>query len=404
MEIYSKVDKRPVWELLDVDFFQFYKNYTDEQLIECKTYLLSKVKSLIDKPVATKKQNKIEKELEKYLKENAPEKYYLYVPSKKGIRRHVFKYETLENSARVRRTNHIKREIARISGVKVNIVEDLENKTFTIKYKGTVDDEKKKYINLLKRTEYNQEYFDKTTQYFEDVALGKVIRDKVEEAYIKYDNVVKEYRKQCIKHESIIERWKRLIWVIDIELRLREHEKNNNIKISRTSFTTPSDYWNKLNFKKDKFGLINNVFLLKNNVPYRVVAVEYYSWGREKPFQYSKIYLENTDDTYESLYSLIEPDGLANTYSRLTVTKEDDANVRLLIEESPSLSNEVLNYPIKDVDFYSTGNEYSNNWEEFFTDDEEDDDFDGEIQDNQEQVDLFAELDDEIDLTQLKRS
>lgn len=300
------------WQLKDYDFFSFYKDFSEKELAQIVHYIEKRIETIEENPINIKKLEKAEKELEEFVLTKLDKTCYTELPRVKGPERFIVDIPNLRKNAASRRTKWLKMRMKREHGINLKINENLKKKTFSIDIDESLSDDmieiiEKEFLNDEIMEEYKQKVND-----FNDIKKRSYeLQEEYKELTEKYQEHKKKYRRKCIEKASHVERWRRIIWVIEIEMRLRHHEATHNIKINRKPVSSNSTEWKNYKLSFDENELINNVFILKNNVPYRLILLE--DAKRFSGLKYSIAYLEVPDDEFEACFSLLKPDMMAHT-------------------------------------------------------------------------------------------
>ena len=310
----SRIDNTNTYELLDIDYFYFYEQFDDNYLDYIISYIEYNINELKKIEINRTELDESIKEIEEFV-ENLPKGLYTETPRSTGPERYNFKIHELKYNGKRNRVNWVKSVINSNIGIKVKVVDKEDEGTFDLKYLGKVSDIKKHRVEELRKTIITDEAYQKRIEEANRDKRRAVRLDKKKDRlFKKYFQNYNKYRKDSIEKATRIERWERLIWVINIEKYLRNYERENNLHIIRKPISSNDAFWN--NYRINSInGIVNNVFVLKDNVPYRLIKLKEKT-PMNSNYIFSKAVLEKyPDDEYEGIYHIYSNNDMNKTFN-----------------------------------------------------------------------------------------
>lgn len=310
----NRISRNQPWKVLDFDYYYYYTKFSDRELMLFIHYINKKIEKIEQEKISDRALKASEKQIEDFVS-TLPKETYVEILRMSGPQRYIFDFNKLKMNASQRKTKWIKRGIELKFDVKVKVSHDNKKNYFNLEYLTPVDDSTKEEINSLIDERYSKEvYRERIENDKEEVKMVNALIERQKNLYENYLEEKKKYRQECIKKACLIERWKRLIWVIEIEKRLRDHEQQFSVKIKREPLDGDSEIWKRYKLVTDNNGLIKNAFIVINHVPYRLIYIDK---GKHRQEEYEIAYLEHPDDSYESMYHIVEPHPFAKTWRKL---------------------------------------------------------------------------------------
>lgn len=310
----SRIDNTNTYELLDIDYFYFYEQFDDNYLDYIISYIEYNINELKKIEINRTELDESIKEIEEFV-ENLPKGLYTETPRSTGPERYNFKIHELKYNGKRNRVNWVKSVIKSNVGIKVKVVDKEDEGTFDLKYLGKVSDIKKHRVEELRKTIITDEAYQKRIEESNRDKRRAVRLDKKKDRLFKeYLQNYNKYRKESINKATKIERWERLIWVINIEKYLRNYERENHLHIIRKPISSNDAFWN--NYKINSInGIVNNVFVLKDNVPYRLIKLKEKT-PMNSNYIFSKAVLKKyPDDEYEGIYHIYSNNDMNKTFN-----------------------------------------------------------------------------------------
>jgi len=336
----ERIDNTNSYELLDIDYFYFYEKFDNQYLDYIISYINYNIDEIKKEEISKKDLDNAIKNIDEFVK-SLPNGTYTESPRGNGPERYNFKIHELKYNGKRNRTNWVKSIIKTKLDIKVKVIDKEDEGTFDLKFYGKVSDYKKEKIEELRKTIITDEEYKKRIKNSKtDKRRAVIFENKKNKLMNEYHKQKLNYRSRCIEKATRIERWERLIWVINIEKYLREYESQNNLHIIRNPISSNDKFWE--NYKINaKDGLINNVFIIKNHLPYRVVKLK-----EKTPINttntFTKAVLKKYPyDEYEGIYHINKANdnliNIAKTYSfeplefflLLSDTNLNDENINL---------------------------------------------------------------------------
>lgn len=388
----SRIDNTNTYELLDIDYFYFYEQFDDNYLDYIISYIEYNINELKKIEVDRTELDESIREIEEFV-ENLPKGLYTETPRSTGPERYNFKIHELKYNGKRNRVNWVKSVIKSNVGIKVKVVDKEDEGTFDLKYLGKVSDIKKQRVEELRKTIItDEEYKKRIEENNRDKRRAVRLDKKKDRLFKKYLQNYNKYRKESINKATKIERWERLIWVINIEKYLRNYERENDLHIIRKPISSNDAFWN--NYKINSInGIVNNVFVLKDNVPYRLVELKEKT-PMNSDYIFSKAVLKKyPDDEYEGIYHIYSNNDMNKTFNSYSY---EALNLFFLLSDT-NLNNEQYNRSkdIRDFEFIKDLKDIKDefNIEREKEEEEDDDDFKNEGTGFEDLLDWSDEID-----------
>lgn len=385
--IENKLTSNPFYKLNEIDYFWYYTNYTDNELLEIVNFIYDKIDKFQAEPISDLNLNRSIKAIEDFYS-NIPEKTYYVMDKIEGVERFVFKKGSLKKTIQSNKSKWLREILKEELNIKGSLVDDPKNNTFKIKYKGNPSEKTLAKVEELRKTvltdeKWQEMYKKQKKAEKQDKKNWKQLTELME----TYKEEKTKYRQKCISKQAKISRWERVLYAIDIEANLRTYEKENNCHIRRTPISSKAKEWKNFKFNQDENGIINNAFIIRKNIPYQLLDIRMhdsignmisYPVAYLKPMcpsHYSYIYFsENEVDPF-----IITSKG----YSR------EELNFQILLVDNMPITNEKkVTKDFRDV-FYVTDDSYLEEIEEI----ESEEDFIDEIQEDKEEGLSFDDID-----------
>lgn len=347
-KIENKLKNNPFYKILDIDYFWYYTEFTDEELLKIVNFIYENTEEFKKKTISDINLNKAIKDIDSFY-ESIPNNTYEILQNVDGPERYMYKPYVLKKNLQSHKSAWLRQTLKKELGITASLVDDPKNKTFKIKYTRTPSKETLKKVEALRQTVLTDEAWQE--MYKEQVKLGKQDKKKQEELQSlmnKYKEEKLSYRERCINKQAKIARWERVLNAIDIEVNLREYEKENNCHIRRQAIDSSSWDWENYKFNQDENGFINNAFILRKNIPYRLVDIKNHN-SIGNMVSYPVAYLKPMCPDYYiyAYFSDDEKDPFVSTGKGYS--KEELTYKVLLVEDMPIKNEKKVSRDFRDV-------------------------------------------------------
>lgn len=349
----NRISRNPLWKILDFDRWTYYENFSDNDLDDIIEYIESKIIELNKEVISDKKLQESIDNFDKYVEENVEHRFYKTIGRIDNPDKYIFDLKIMRDNAHTARIRSIKNRIEQKLKIKVKVSDDMENRTYHLHFKEPLTKEQKKVVEQV-RKDWGTERYGAAIDKAEKVkARSYEIQEELANLYELYYKEKLDYRRRAIKKQERIERWARIIWSINTEKRIREHERTEGLRIIRKPISNESREWKEYKINENENGLINNVFVMIGEIPYRLLLMDEQQRPRNG-LKYSVAYLEVPYDLeYEPLFTGLYPDFFFYT----THEKFPDRPTRfdvMLAEESDYYNNIIdVNLDVRGVEYYT---------------------------------------------------
>src|SRR5574344_154349 len=382
----NRISRNPLWKILDFDKWTYYEDFSDNDLDDIIEYIEDKIIELNKEVISNKKLQESIDNFDKYVEENIEQRFYKTIGRIDNPDKYIFDLKIMRNNAHTARIRSIKNRIEQKLKIKVRVSDDMENRTYHLHFKeGPLTKEQEEFVEQVRKDWDTERYGEAINKAEEIKARSYQIEEDLAKLYETYYAEKLDYRRRAIKKQERIERWARIIWSINTEKRIREHERTEGLKIIRKPISNESKEWKEYKINENESGLINNVFVMVGEIPYRLLLMDEQQRPRNK-LKYSVAYLEVPYDLeYEPLFTGLYPDFFYYT----THEKFPDRPTRfdVMLAEGSDYYNKIIdiNLDVRGVEYYSPERK-----------DEDVEDYDEEDEDIEESDEItIEEIDDE---------